>query len=100
MKDYIRVYCPLCQSMPYPAQLDNAEKKEPIVRIMLMKVGGKVPGDPPVPGEYKKKGIGKAKGLIEYKDVTDENPELVKKYTRWFAERAVAFAEKNGLIEK
>jgi hypothetical protein len=77
MKDYIRVYCPLCQSMPYPAQLDT-----------------------PVPGEYKKKGIGKAKGLIEYKDVTDENPELVKKYTRWFAERAVAFAEKNGLIEK
>jgi hypothetical protein len=75
--------------MPYPSQVDKAtEKYPPEVRIVAMRVGGKAPSAEDVGEEYHKKGRGKAKGLIEYKDVTNKHPELVAQYTKHFQTRA------------
>lgn len=97
MADIIRLRCPFCGSMPYPKQLENAEGKPAEVRIILMSILGKTPAEPDE--DYKKKGKGKGgHGSIIYKDVTDEHPELVEQYKKWFAERAVKFAEQAGFI--
>lgn len=98
MKEFIRLRCPFCGSMPYPAQIDNTDQKDPEVRIIVMKIGGKAPATGIEDGEYKKGGKGSGKGIIEYTDVTDQHQDMVEQYTQWFAARAVRFAEKNKLI--
>jgi hypothetical protein len=36
---------------------------------------------------------------MTYQDVTEASPELVEKWTHWFAERLVEFGKANGLIK-
>lgn len=98
MATSIRVRCPCCGSLP--KEVDLEEPKKPLthkVEIVLQTFGGKVAADPSAP--YQKFGMGKAPGFMKYEDVTAENPELVEKWTRWFAERVVEFGKENGLID-
>jgi hypothetical protein len=88
-KEFLRIVCPCCGSMPYPGQVDAAVEKYPVaqVRVIVMRVGGKKPVTA-VEGEpYKKIGRGKAPGSIEYEDVTNQHLDLVAKYRDHFLER-------------
>lgn len=98
MGDFIRIRCPFCGSMPYPKQLENWADKKAEVRIILMTIGGKVKIEVQVVEKFKKKGKGQTPGGIVYNDVTDQYPELVEQYTKWFGEQAVKFAQDSGLI--
>lgn len=91
-KTFLRVRCPCCGSLAYPKQLENAMLKPAEVRIIANTIGGKTKG---TPGEVNK-GRGKGgHGVITFEDVTADQPELVAKYNKWFAERM----KTSGLME-
>lgn len=98
MAEFLRIRCPFCQSMPNLPQLEKAEDAPADVRVFLVKMGGKLVVAKEE-GEYKKKGRGKAPGIMKYVDVTKNEPEVVEQFKKYFAERAVKFAEQAGLIE-
>lgn len=98
MKEFTRIRCPFCGSMPYPGQLETTEKERPAeVRIILMTIAGKTKAQV---GDIPKKGKGRGgHGSISYLDVTEQHPELVEQYKKWFAERALKFAAAAGYIK-
>lgn len=98
-KKSFRLRCPMCGSMPYPQQVENAwEEHAPEVRVFIQVVGGKAPAEEQDAGAYQKKGRGQAKGSIKIVDVTAEHPEIVAEWNKKFAEQAIKFAEQAGYL--
>ena len=88
MAEKIRVRCPVCGSMPDLDQLVQTEQnKPPQIKIFLQKFGGKVAAEDQGAMPYPKKKRGSAKGYMEYIDITDDQPEEVKKLKTWFDKR-------------
>jgi hypothetical protein len=100
MAKFLRIRCPICNSLPNERQLEKAvatgTRK---VEIWEVHMGGKVVV-PKEEGDYKKKGKGSAAGLMEYIEITGSSPDIVEKYKKLFSEMMVQFAIDNGLIEK
>jgi hypothetical protein len=78
MKKFTRVRCPVCGMLPTLKNLDEAKERPAEIRIIVQRIYGKKKADKSE-GEFKKKGRGSAPGWIEYEDVTDSMPEIVKK---------------------
>lgn len=57
--------CPCCGMVSDIDRLDKHHK----IKIWNKKLGGKIPGD--------RKGRGKAKGLLEFKDVTRSHQDII-----------------------
>lgn len=98
-KIFIRITCPFCGSKPFENQVLKAtENAQPIVKVWEVKMGGKTkaePDDTPHTG----KGSG-GHGVILWTDATDLHPDIKEKWTKWWAEKAIEFAEVNGFIKK
>ncbi len=98
MAEFLRIRCPICNSLPNLKQLENAETSDHEVRVWLVKMGGKV-AVPKEEGVYIKKKQGGAAGVMEYIDVTDTHPEELAIYKKKFAEWCIQFAINAGYIK-
>lgn len=66
MIERLRYRCPCCGMVSDVDRLDRSYR----VKVWLQRLGGKVPGE--------RKGRGKAKGFMSYKDVTKSHMEVVE----------------------
>jgi hypothetical protein len=96
MAERIRASCPMCGMRPFIEQLEAIENEEPVVRLFMLKFGGKKAVQH-VEGEtYKKIGRGKAPGAMEMIEITDTNKAELVKWQDWFIQRAKTFLESSG----
>lgn len=95
MAESLRVRCPFCGMHPRPDQLAKMaeEEPDPVVRLFLVKFGGKKPAEDNPDEVPVKKGRGKAPGAVEWNEVTGEVPEQLVPFVGYFRDRAKKFLE-------